>query len=257
MTAIGIVAATVDVAQGLCRIAFTTTRPSTAIRMIMMAMTPIKRDGAADRAELVARHLAERAAVAADRAEQRDEVLHAAAEHGADQDPQRAGQIAELRRERRADQRARARDGGEVMTEHDPAIRRHEVAAVAESFGRRGARRVEREHLRGEKRAVEAIAERVDADGGDDEPHRFDAFAAIQSDGRERERAERDDARSSRSAIAALAYVASLWSPSRRYPREHAWCVGVSGVSYRSSGRVVYSAQCRASDERAIRASRF
>ena len=36
-----IVAATVDVAHGLCRIAFTTTRPSTAIKMIMMAMTPI------------------------------------------------------------------------------------------------------------------------------------------------------------------------------------------------------------------------
>jgi hypothetical protein len=41
MMAIGIVAATVDVAHGLCRIAFTTTRPSTAIRMIMIAMTPI------------------------------------------------------------------------------------------------------------------------------------------------------------------------------------------------------------------------
>jgi hypothetical protein len=39
--AIGIVVATVDVAHGLWRIAFTTTRPRTAIRMIMMAITPI------------------------------------------------------------------------------------------------------------------------------------------------------------------------------------------------------------------------
>ena len=39
--AMGIVAATVDVAQGLWRIAFTTTRPSTAMRMIMIAITPI------------------------------------------------------------------------------------------------------------------------------------------------------------------------------------------------------------------------
>ena len=39
--AMGIVAATVEVAQGLCFMAFTTTRPRTAMRMIMIVMTPI------------------------------------------------------------------------------------------------------------------------------------------------------------------------------------------------------------------------
>ncbi len=36
----GMVAATVEVAHGLCFMALTTTRPSTAIRMIMMVITP-------------------------------------------------------------------------------------------------------------------------------------------------------------------------------------------------------------------------
>ncbi len=38
--AIGIVAATEEVAHGLCFIALTTTRPSTAIRMTMIISTP-------------------------------------------------------------------------------------------------------------------------------------------------------------------------------------------------------------------------
>ena len=45
------------------------------------------------------------------------DVLHCAAEHDADDDPDRAGQKAELRRERGADQRTGAGDGGEVMAE--------------------------------------------------------------------------------------------------------------------------------------------
>jgi hypothetical protein len=46
--------------------------------------------GAADGTELVTRHLPERATVASNRAEQRDEVLHATAEHGTDENPQGA-----------------------------------------------------------------------------------------------------------------------------------------------------------------------
>ena len=38
--AIGIVAATVEVAHGLCFSAFTTTRPRTAMRMIMIIVAP-------------------------------------------------------------------------------------------------------------------------------------------------------------------------------------------------------------------------
>ena len=50
-----------------------------------------------------------------------------------------------------ADQRARAGDRREVVSEHDPAVRRHEVAAVVEPLGGRRAGGVEREHVRREK----------------------------------------------------------------------------------------------------------
>ena len=40
--AIGMVAATVEVAHGLCFMAFTTTKPNTAIKMIMIMKVPIK-----------------------------------------------------------------------------------------------------------------------------------------------------------------------------------------------------------------------
>ena len=140
--AIGMVANTVEVAQGLCFIALTMTRPSTAIRMTMISSVPIRAAMPPKRAELIARHLAEAAAVAARGQQQDRHVLDAAADDGADQDPQRAGQIAELRGERRADQRAGAGDGGEVVAEDDPAMGRHEVAAVVEALGGRGARGV-------------------------------------------------------------------------------------------------------------------
>ena len=74
----------------------------------------------------------ERFAVAADGAEEDDEVLHGAAEHRADEDPQGAGQIAELGGQHGADQRAGSGDGGEVVAEDDPFVGGHEVLAVAE-----------------------------------------------------------------------------------------------------------------------------
>ena len=50
-----------------------------------------QRRDAGDRSDLLARHLAERLAVAADRRREDDEVLHRAAEHDADDDPERPG----------------------------------------------------------------------------------------------------------------------------------------------------------------------
>ena len=55
------------------------------------------------------RDLAERLAVAPHRRAQDQEVLHRAAEHDAGDQPDRAGQKAELRGQRRTDQRARRR----------------------------------------------------------------------------------------------------------------------------------------------------
>ena len=80
-SAIGIVIAMRERApRASSRSALTTTSASTASRMIMIAKHRDQRGGAADRADLVARHLAERLAVAAHREEQDDHVLHGAGE---------------------------------------------------------------------------------------------------------------------------------------------------------------------------------
>ena len=118
----------------------------------MIENTPISAAKPADRADLLLRHLPERAAVAAQAAAEDAEVLHRAAEHDAGEDPQRPRQIAELRRQRRPDQRSRAGDRGEVMAEHDPAVGRNEVAPVVDALRRRRSRVVEREQLGGEER---------------------------------------------------------------------------------------------------------
>ena len=115
------VANTVKVAQGLWRIALTMTSPSTAMMMTTIISVPDDRGGAADRAQFVAGHLAQALAIAAGRHEQDGHVLHAAAEHGADQQPQRAGQVAELHGQGGAHQRAGAGNGGEVVAEQSPS----------------------------------------------------------------------------------------------------------------------------------------
>jgi hypothetical protein len=154
-SAMGMVMETVNVPHGLCFMALTTISASTAIRITMMVITAASAAKPPQRPEFIARHLSERAAVTAQRGEQDHEVLHAAAEHAADQDPQRAGQVTELRGEGRTDQGPGAGDGGEVMAEHDPAIGRHEIAAVIQTFGRRRATGVEHQHAGGDEGAVE------------------------------------------------------------------------------------------------------
>ena len=103
----------------------------------------IRRGEAADRADLLFRHLAERLAVAAHRANRMTKSWTQPAEHGADDDPERSGEVAELRGERRADQRAGAGDGREVMAEDDPLVGGLEVVAV-----RAGARQAWRDCCR-------------------------------------------------------------------------------------------------------------
>ena len=80
---------------------------------------------AGDRVDFFLRHLAQRLAVAADRRAEHDHVLHGAAEHDAGNQPDCAGEIAELRGQRRADERSRAGDGREMMTRRHPLVGRH------------------------------------------------------------------------------------------------------------------------------------
>ena len=191
--AIGMVAHTVNVPHGLAASALTTTSASTASMMIMIISTPNSAIRPGHRAQLGLDHVAERAAVAARGDEQDHEVLHRAGEDDAGQDPQRAGQIAHLRGQHRADQRAGAGDGREVVAEQDVLVGRHVIEAVVVLDGRRDAVRVEPQHRRGDEQAVEAVGDQVDADGGDDQPDGVDGFAAVQGDGAERERADDGD----------------------------------------------------------------
>jgi len=82
------------------------------------------RDETAAFADLLARHLAERFSVAPNRAKENDKILHAARKRRAGNQPKRARQVAELRGERRADERAGSRDGGKMVPEENPFVGR-------------------------------------------------------------------------------------------------------------------------------------
>jgi len=143
-----------------------------------------------DFADLLLGHLTERLTVATQRAKEDGEVLHRAAEHHADDEPQRPGEETELRREHRADERSRPRDGGEVMAEQHPLVRGHEVTAVVEALRRCGALGIEAEDARGEEFRVEAVGDDVRTDGGRQQPGGADRFTAGQGEHAECGRAQ-------------------------------------------------------------------
>ena len=147
----------------------------------MMAKTATSAH-AGHRVHFFLRDLTERLAVAPHRRTEDHEILHRAAEHDADDEPDRPGQETELRRERRADQRAGARDRREVVAEDNPLVGRDEVAAVVQALGRRRPARIELEDLLGDEPRVEAVRDEIRAHGRDDEPGGADRFAAREGD---------------------------------------------------------------------------
>jgi hypothetical protein len=103
-----------------------------------LATAPVRGPG------LVAGDLDERVAVATHRREQDDHVVNGAAKHGAEQDPERAGQHAVLRGEHGPDQRPGGGDRGEVVAEQDEAVGLDVIAPVGPrhaGVGRRSSRR--------------------------------------------------------------------------------------------------------------------
>ena len=63
--------------------------------------------------------------------------MDGAPQRGADQHPEQAGEVAELRGQDGADQRPGAGDRGEVMPEHHPPMGRDEVLPVGVGLRRR------------------------------------------------------------------------------------------------------------------------
>ena len=165
-SASGIVTPIVNVPHALSASALTTAMPSPASAMTMMKRIAIDRGDAGDRTDLGARDLRERAAAAACRRPERDEVVHRAGETHADDEPEQARRIAELRGEHRTDQRTGAGDRREMMAEEHPAVRRIVVCAVVLPVRRRDARVVERHHLGGDERAVVPVGDRQNAQDG-------------------------------------------------------------------------------------------
>ena len=159
----------VNVPHGESASALTTAMPSPASAMTMMkrmaTMAVIPASGEIS----VARDLRQRLAVPPHRRREDDEVVHRAAEHDAEGQPQQSRQIPELRRQHRPDQRPRAGDGREVMPEEHPLVGRHVVLPVVEPMRRRDPRVIERHHLRREEGGVVAVADRGDGEEEEDE----------------------------------------------------------------------------------------
>ena len=159
---------------------------------------PEQRDRAGNIAHFHPDQFAERAAVAAHRNEQDHEILHRAGKHDAGQDPERPGQIAHLRRQHRADERARPRDRREMMAEQDVAIGGNVIEAVGAAVRGGGAGGIDAEHRGRDIAGVETVGDQIDRDRRGHDPERVDLFPARGGDDGERagrERRQRSPAR--------------------------------------------------------------
>ena len=115
----------------------------------------------------------------AHRAEEHDHVVHAAREHAADQNPEKSGHVAELRRENRPEQGARCGDGREMVSEENVLVRRHVVLTVGVFHGGGLTGFIDVEHLGRDEQTVEAVCDRKDAQGGKDNGQRVDAGSCL------------------------------------------------------------------------------
>ncbi len=64
--------------------------------------------------------------------------MNSAGEDDAEEDPERAGEVAELGGEHGSHKGAGAGDGGEVMAEYNPRVGLHEIATVLVEFAGSG-----------------------------------------------------------------------------------------------------------------------
>ena len=164
----------------------------------MMASTPAQRGGAADRPDLVARHL-RRARCRCGAASRPGSRSPARRRRGRRRRGSRACRAGSRTARRGSGRRAgpgrrsprsggRRRPSGSSGTKSWPSL---------QPVRRRRARVVEREHARGEERRVEAVGDRVDRHRGDDEPGARQRLAARGRDDRERVRRRAGRPRSS------------------------------------------------------------
>ncbi|MNF66812.1 hypothetical protein D3C84_486100 [compost metagenome] len=136
-----------------------------------------QRNGAGNAAHFFADHVPQGTAVATGGHEQDHEVLNGTRQHYAGDQPQRAGQVAHLRRQYRTDQRSRAGDGCEVVTEKNVFVGWNVVQTIVVEHGGGGPSRVELHHIVGDKQTVVAIRNQIDGHGSDHNPQGVDRLA--------------------------------------------------------------------------------
>ncbi|MNW95743.1 hypothetical protein D3C86_251650 [compost metagenome] len=137
-------------------------------------------NGAGHAAHFFTHHVAQGTAVAPGRHEQHHEVLHRARQHHAGNQPERAGQVAHLRGQHRADQRSGARDRGEVVTEKNVFVGRHIVQTIIVEHGGGGPTRVQLHHVVGDEQTVVTVRNQINGHSGDHDPQGVDRLAAAQ-----------------------------------------------------------------------------
>src|SRR5208337_1882700 len=120
-----------------------------------------ERGEAAHRADFFRGPLAQRSPVSFKRVAKDDEILHTSAEDRANNYPDGRGQIPKLRGQHRSDQRAGSCDRREMMAERDPSRGGNIVAAIREARRWSRMRVIKLEDLRGDKRGIETVAQRI------------------------------------------------------------------------------------------------
>ena len=122
-------------------------------------------------------HLAEGTAAALGGNPQHEHVLHGTGEDHAENDPQHGRQITHLSGQNRADERARAGNAGEVLSEKYAAIGAFEVGAIMHTLGRGGVRVIGAHDSNLNVIRIETVCDGIGADGHDHEPDGADLLA--------------------------------------------------------------------------------
>ncbi|MNM95084.1 hypothetical protein D3C81_1075110 [compost metagenome] len=134
-------------------------------------------DGTGDGAHFFAYQFAQGATIATGGDEQHHEVLDSTRQDHTGDQPERAGQVAHLCCEHRANQRARAGNGSKVVPEENVLVGRYVVQAVVVEYGGRGACGVQLHHLVGDEQAVVTVGNEVDGNCCGHDPEGVDGFA--------------------------------------------------------------------------------
>jgi hypothetical protein len=129
-----------------------------------------RRDRAEHGSELGTGNLRQGAASTTRARHQDHEIVHGAAEHHPEQDPEETRQEPELRREDRTDQRPRPGDGRKMMAEQHPLVGRVKIVPVVVLVCRRASPIVQTEHPGSEESGVIPIGQSQHGEGGQQPP---------------------------------------------------------------------------------------